>query len=175
MLKLDRFRIPQGHVFFYPLLDASFGIRGQRPIGDHGKSRPFPRRRKRSILHALRKSLGNAQLFPQSTEQIGATHGNALEESDWSLTLYRPLNPQCLFRSEEAGQAFGESSNRIDIKGVGAAKGVENIRFRLSRFGIPNIMRQLDVCGGRSALVFSGDCSDVHVYSCNVDYQRCQA
>ena len=100
--------------------------------------------------------------------------GTLLRNLSGASPSARPLNLQGLLWGEEAGEALGQSPDRIDIQRVGTTKGVKNIRPGLSGFRIPDIVGQLNVGGGRSAFVFSGNRSNVHVYSNNMYYQQCQ-
>jgi hypothetical protein len=115
--------------------------------GKNSKDPPRQRRPiygcKRSILHALRKSIGYARLLPQRTKKIGAAPGVTHDKSKRRLIICRTLNLQSLIGRPKAGEVFRLSPDRINIKGVGPAKVVKNILPGISGFRVTDIMGQM--------------------------------
>jgi len=68
------------------------------------------------------------------------------------------------FGGQEAVEAFDQSFDRFQIQGVGAAEGIQDMGLGATGFGVPDIVSQLDVSGGRAIFVFAGDGSCIHAY-----------
>ena len=115
------------------------------------------------------------QSFPKSPQHKGAPLRKALEETK-GLRLFSEgsLGLQGLFGRQEAAKAFDQSADSFHIQGIGAAEGIQDLGFGVTGFGVPGIVGQLNVSGGRTVLVFAGDGSHIHAYLYTIYSQHCQ-
>jgi len=175
VLQLDGLGIAEGNVLSCPFLNTSLGLRGERPVGNHGEDSPLHRRREGSPLQAFLQGLVDAQLFPQRSEQVGASHGHAPDELQGVLPLAGSLCLQGILRGEKSAEASDKSSDGLDIQAVRPAEGEKDIGTGVASPGIPDVVGELDIGGGCSVLVLPGDGSDVHASLSSMYYTLLQA
>lgn len=98
-------------------------------------------------------------------EQVGAPHRATPEETQglalWSQGAVAVLD---LLRREQAAQASDQSSDRLEVQGIGTTEGLQDIGPGELRLGVSGIVGKLDVGGGRAVLVLAGDRSHIHAY-----------
>ena len=175
VLELYRLGIPQCYILSHPFLHPPLGVRGQRPVGNHGEYGPLHWRSEPSLLQASLQDLVDPQLFPQGAEQVGAPQGCAPDELQGIFSVRRDLCSKGILRGKKSAEASDESSDRIHIQAVSPTEGIEHIRPWISAFLIPDIMGELYIGGGCTVLVLPGDRSHVHASSNSMYYMPLQA
>jgi len=84
------------------------------------------------------------------------------------------LGLEGFFGREKPAEAFDQSSDGLQIKGVGSTEGVEDLGPSIAGLGVSDIMGELDISGDGAVFVFAGDGSDIHAYFNSMYLSICQ-
>jgi hypothetical protein len=74
------------------------------------------------------------------------------------------LGLEGFFGREKPTEASDQSSDGLQVKGVGSTEGVEDLGPSIAGFRVSDIMGELDISGDGAVFVFARDGSDIHAY-----------
>jgi hypothetical protein len=130
---------------------------------------------KLSFSHGLSQNVVEPQPFPKSPQDKGAPQRKAFEETQGGGFFPQgSLGLQGIFGGQEAAEAFDQSPDRFQVQGIGAAEGIQDVGLGVTGLGVPDIVSQLDVSGGRAVFVFARDGSYIRAYLNGIYFLQCQ-